>query len=610
MKPVQPSEVTARAQKTAYENTGKFGCPTGKCTVPIGISYFYDDPLETPITDLGINMTTQQGEAIVQGPKTRGLLAIGLQDSDEGVTEIRQSLGGFVHTGIQMKDSPVNIETDYDRAAEKEAWEIEKNIVKDLHTVEETMKTKLEPYVTIWQKDGLSSAITAYNSGRMKGLEAWWESETDFWNTIPKVAGQVTDAAYAHYSDNPWRLFPPYAAYEVAKSAWNSFGQSAAHAVWEKNMQLMALMKALLYGDINGVVSNLRALTELQTVEGYIGEFGKMLSDALDKGVEWFRDLIEVIRRTPVFGLMARTFMRIIVHMTPNFWAEGMGTFEGYIIPEGVIMFITWLIAGLSAGAGAVLLAARCVSIARKIRALFKGNKALNLLGTFMDAMKKLINKVGDLAKKLRQSIQEVTENVGNTKSKKVLEVRRFRRKLDELAKQGHGPQRHEGDVTDIQLRNRQLHNFDPMTNSIIDHDKFLKKYGIPYDPHVHGFPPDFGGRVINVPGKGELPILMNSRIKHTIGDNATKFNTPADYVRAYEEVLGSSNYAKFLESSKIQGPVEIDMANVFGLNFQSRITGYNVNGLPTKFGANTKIIAIFRNNGSDIKLITMFPEP
>jgi hypothetical protein len=102
----------------------------------------------------------------------------------------------------------------------------------------------------------------------------------------------------------------------------------------------------------------------------------------------------------------------------------------------------------------------------------------------------------------------------------------------------------------------------------------------------------------------------MNKKIKHVTGDHATKFNTPADYIRAYEKVMNSFNFKKFKKSSKIQDSVEIDMSNEFGSSFQSRITGYSANGVPTVFGPNTKIIAVFRKVDSDVKLITMYPDP
>ena len=150
------------------------------------------------------------------------------------------------------------------------------------------------------------------------------------------------------------------------------------------------------------------------------------------------------------------------------------------------------------------------------------------------------------------------------------------------------------------------------MTNSPVDHEKFFKKYGVHYDPVAHGTPPDFGGRVINVPGKADLPILMNNKIRHVAGDHATKFNTPADFVRAFDAVVENPKFEAFARSTaddflKID---DIGMKDVFGPNFLSRIKGYDLNGQATVFGPDTNIIAIFRKVNGEIRLTTLYPDP
>jgi hypothetical protein len=157
------------------------------------------------------------------------------------------------------------------------------------------------------------------------------------------------------------------------------------------------------------------------------------------------------------------------------------------------------------------------------------------------------------------------------------------------------------------------------MTNSPVDYDKFLNKYGVVYDPIEHGTPPDFGGRVINVPGKGELPIKMNKKITHSIGDHATKFNTPADYVRAYDEVIKDSRFRGFLENSEpYLRLTDLRIDSIFGPNFQSRLSGYtkavDSNGVvsikKSLFSSDTVLMAFFkRDQNGSIKLVTMYPD-
>ena len=60
------------------------------------------------------------------------------------------------------------------------------------------------------------------------------------------------------------------------------------------------------------------------------------------------------------------------------------------------------------------------------------------------------------------------------------------------------------------------------------------------------------------------------------VGRHSTKFNTPADYVRAYEKTIEDPVY-KALRNSTVDGrdKVTLKMTDVFGPNFQARIKGF-----------------------------------
>lgn len=60
------------------------------------------------------------------------------------------------------------------------------------------------------------------------------------------------------------------------------------------------------------------------------------------------------------------------------------------------------------------------------------------------------------------------------------------------------------------------------------------------------------------------------------VGRHSTKFNTPADYVRAYEKAIEDPVY-KALRNSTVDGrdKVTLKMTDVFGPNFQARIKGF-----------------------------------
>ena len=106
-------------------------------------------------------------------------------------------------------------------------------------------------------------------------------------------------------------------------------------------------------GDIDAFFEKIQLLEALKTAGGAIGEFGQLIYDAFQNGVEWLNSLIEMIRRTPVLGLIANTAMRVITMMTPNFWAEMVGTGGGFVIPEVIIWLICLLIGALASSSGA-----------------------------------------------------------------------------------------------------------------------------------------------------------------------------------------------------------------------------------------------------------------
>ncbi|QDC10933.1 hypothetical protein FHY55_17565 [Oceanicola sp. D3] len=192
-----------------------------------------------------------------------------------------------------------------------------------------------------------------------------------------------------------------------------------------------------------------------------------------------------------------------------------------------------------------------------------------------------------------------------------VRKARYWEKRLDELAAQGHGPQRHEGDVTDVQLFFRSLLGHDPMTGTVVDYDKFLRKYGVPYNPAEHGRPPTLSGEMIDVPGKGKLRVEMSNKILHVRGKHATKINTKADYVRAYDEVVKHPDYKAFLKNGEKKDEIKVPAREIFGTSFRTRFKGYDLNGNATIFGPDTMIAAVFEKDANGMpKLVTLYPNP
>ncbi len=127
-----------------------------------------------------------------------------------------------------------------------------------------------------------------------------------------------------------------------------------------------------------------------------------------------------------------------------------------------------------------------------------------------------------------------------------------------------------------------------------------------------HGTPPDFGGRTINVPGKGDLPVTVSGATWHVAGKHSTKINTPADYVRAYDKVQESPEYIKFSADSSASITIDtVRASDVFGPSFAVRLKGYDAAGNLTYFGPDTKIVAVFvRDKSGAVRLKTLYPDP
>ncbi|QDC10937.1 hypothetical protein FHY55_17585 [Oceanicola sp. D3] len=618
-----PKDVTARSEHTGLANAGEIGSECKICALAAGVKFAYDDPWKTPITDLEVRLADMSGGVLVDAMKTEAPANRGAADAAPGTGALRPDLGGVTHGEVPASagflTATTNPSQDIPTVAE-EAWQLEQDIVRELEAFETSMKATFRPYVEEWERDGVIGAAVDFNKGVLRGIGNWWDGEKDFWGTawgaLKSSAAAIGDyIGEANDEGLPWWLpgaVPLNVGAKIARDTGSAIvGLFQSDGVMDYLEELGELMRAFLAGDIDRIATSLGKLTGLEALGGVIGEFGAMIREATTDGIDWIRDMIEVLRRTPVLNLMVNTAMRCLLLMTPNFWAGVIGEGLGFIVPELLIWLITTIIAALSAGAGAAALASRCASIASKIRTAISGGQHVAKILAFLDGIQPIFSKVGALAKKLRQSIDEVGTRIIHEGHVVVRKARYWEQRLDELASQGHGPQRHEGDVTDVQLLLRSMLGHDPMTGTVVDYDKFLRKYGVPYNPAEHGRPPTLSGEMIDVPGKGTLKVEMSKKILHATGDHATKINTKADYVRAYDEVLKHPDFKAFLKSAEADEPIRVPAKDIFGSNFQARFKGYDLNGDPTVFGPDTQIVAVFeKGQNGTVKLITLYPDP
>lgn len=590
---LEPGDVTARSEHSGMKNAGEMGSECQICARPVGVRFFYDDPLNTPITDLEVKLADMSGGTLVEALTTEAPVSRGLQDATSGVGAMKAELGGVTHGEIPFAagaaTATTNSTQDIPSRAE-EAWQIEQDIVSSLEQFENSMKVKFQPYVDEWQRDGAIGAIGDYYKGVGKGVVSWWDGEKDFWGTA-WGALKGSAAAVGNYIGEanaeglPTWIPGAVAANVLWKAGGDIVGLFDGAEILDFLDTLGKLMRAFLAGDIDGIIREFENLTGLEDLPGAIGEFGLMIKEAVADGVDWMRDMIEVLRRTPVLNLMVNTAMRCILLMTPNFWAKVLGEGVGFIIPELLIWIVTTLIAGLSAGAGATVLAVRCAGIASKIRKAIKGSTHVTKILSFLDELKPIFDKIGDLGKKLRQSIEEAATGIMNGSHRVVRSSRYWRTRLDDLAKDvagAHGPQRHEGDVTDKELLDRILRGIDPMSKTTVD----------------------------AVTGK-----------KHIQVRHATKINTPADYVRAYDHITekltdklyDEARLARYGGESRFA--IQFSIADIFETGVNVRLKGYSRVGpksstqfQPIDFeGGYIKAVFKFKDDGT-FGLYTMFP--
>jgi type VI secretion system Hcp family effector len=156
--------------------------------------------------------------------------------------------------------------------------------------------------------------------------------------------------------------------------------------------------------------------------------------------------------------------------------------------------------------------------------------------------------------------------------------------KFEELRMQGHGPQRHEGGVSIIQLENRCTKGYDPMTGKTID--------GVTGDTHKYSA-------------------------------NATKVNSPEDYVKSEEFIRNSDEFIKKIKSADIIGQKQIvvkgsKLKEIFGDIYSSKIDGRTrigsaknpLGSVITQFNDNSKMVGVYRKAGDGTwKLVTMYPD-
>lgn len=429
---LDPKEISARSQKSAYAETGDMTSICMPCTGPVKIEACYDDPWRTPITGAPVRIEDSSGvllPGVPAGPTTLSLLNFGAQDGMDVVLSIRPELGTFFYPQAQRGALDIALVGDPTAQSEVDALALQINAL--VAGLKSEMEVALLPWIEEWNDKGIFSIPKAYRNGQLRGLSEWMQEEAGFWASVGNwslnafkkavhLAYQLGVNYYEWYSSLPLigQIFPlPYWMGEQIVGLMES-----AYDLWTRRKQIMLLVKGFVNGSVEAIENALKALVDLP------GEIGEIITDLVDKSAEWMGATIEMIRETDVLENLTATVFAIVMIMTPNLWAEAIGTVEGYLLPEVLLAIIFTIIAALTAGAGSTLLTARLVAFVAKIKvALAKAGKIGPLLLKIFASLDEIVKSLIQLVTALKRKISEVKH--GSTGHKNVI-VRNSRKLL------------------------------------------------------------------------------------------------------------------------------------------------------------------------------------
>lgn len=184
----------------------------------------------------------------------------------------------------------------------------------------------------------------------------------------------------------------------------------------------------------------------------------------------------------------------------------------------------------------------------------------------------------------------ELTEAAAKEATERALKEEAVLGRLDELAVQGHGPQRHSSHITEQQLEDRAVKGFDPVTGTTHDaYNKFPDG-----TPKPHGYSKD-----------------------------ATKIVSDEAYVNAETYVRNSQGFNDLVaEADRVGGDEvtvkSIKLEDVFGVNYTEDVFGKtrigsksNPSGVANTDFTDGTITAIYRKESNGKwNLYTMYPDP
>lgn len=392
---INPETINARSQPSAYSFAGSIDSATKPCKGWLAVEACYTDRWNTPLTRAPIRIADASGTVIEGTANTRGLPSYGVTDGDAQIAPLIE-LGQFRQA--EVKRGRVDVDLIADQGGNAAADAAMEQLSRSLTAFRDESIAGLRPWVMKWEKDGLWSIAEAQRDGVIRGLQAWWSSEADFWGGVSKLALAKATEAYDWYVSQPW-----YVRYSPGLTAavwlWEQISPvvrdliGAAGDLAEHLWTIVEALKNFATGIVDNFEAGIEALTALP------GEFGKLFKHIKETGQDWIERMILIASETNAFEYSFRCCMAVVMNMTPNFWAEMFGVASGYLLPEVLIEIILAVIAALSGGSTAGLLAGRMALLTAKISKAAAGAKGLaiflRILQGFQSAIAAL-KRIGD----------------------------------------------------------------------------------------------------------------------------------------------------------------------------------------------------------------------
>ena len=321
-----PEDIEARSQASAWSLTGTIDSATKPCAGWVAVNACYTDRWATQLTGAPIRLADASGLVLDQTAKTRGLASYGVSDGDTATAPLDE-LGQFRQA--EVKRGPVDVELVRDSSGDGEADAAMADLGAALTQFRDTSIGALQPWVRKWEQDGIWSIAEAQRDGIARGLEAWWNSESDFWGGVSQAAINAGTRSKDWYERQPFfvRSNPLFLATQAFLDLFGDDIQSLA----EQIPVIMEALKKFATGIVDNIESAFDSLTNLP------GEIGALFRRIKETGQDWIESMVLIASETNAFEYTFRTCMAVVMNMTPNFWAEMFGVASGFLLPEVLI---------------------------------------------------------------------------------------------------------------------------------------------------------------------------------------------------------------------------------------------------------------------------------